>query len=138
MGNTLSGFTVKFGTSGFVEEYNVFGHPTAILGKTPTGQPFPINCDANGNIIITGSGGGGGIPITQPTVTPNFFAPASTTPVVIPVGAIDASVLILTGTGTLNGVDQPLGVPWTEPNKLAATVTLVLGSPGTARVYYGT
>jgi hypothetical protein len=79
-----------------------------------------------------------GIPITQPTITPNFFAPASTTPVVIPIGAIGASVLILTGTGTLNGVDQPVGVPWTEPNNLAATVTLVLGSPGTARVYYGT
>lgn len=82
--------------------------------------------------------GGGGIPSAPPTVTPNFFAPTAGQTVIIPVGAIGASVLILTGTGTLNTVDQPLGVPWTEPGKLAATVTLVLGSPGTARVYYGT
>lgn len=93
----------------------------------------------NGEIAVKVTGtGGGGVPTTPPTVTPNFFAPASTTPVVIPVGAVNTTVIILTGTGTLNGIDQPLGVPWTEPNKLAATVTLVLGSPGTARVYYGT
>lgn len=88
----------------------------------------------------SGSGGGGGIPvtITPTTVTPNFFAVTTTSSVVIPVGAINASVLILTGTGTLNSVDQPAGVPWTEPNKLAGTVTLVLASASTARVYYGT
>lgn len=89
-------------------------------------------------VLVVGNVSGGGIPVTPQTVTPNFFAPATTTPVVIPAGAIGASILILTGTGTLNGVDQPVGVPWTEPNKLATTVTLVLGSPGTARVYYGT
>lgn len=110
----------------------VYSWPVIICGVDSNGNPVPFGASP------ASGGGGGGIPVTPQSVTPNFFAPASTTPVVIPVGAIGASVLILTGTGTLNGVDQPLGVPWTEPNKLAATVTLVLGSPGTARVYYGT
>lgn len=92
-----------------------------------------------GILEVTGpSGGGIPIVITPTTVTPNFFAVTTTSPVVIPIGAIDSSVLILTGTGTLNTVDQPVGVPWTEPNKLAATVTLVLASASSARVYYGT
>lgn len=112
---------------------SIFTWPTIICGVDTNGDPQPFGV-AGG----TPGGGGGGIPFTPPTVTPNFSAPASTTPVVIPVGAINASVLILTGTGTLNSIDQPVGVPWTEPSKLAATVTLVLGSPGTARVYYGT
>lgn len=84
---------------------------------------------------------GGGLPVSSSptTVAPNFQPPVTAgQTVVIPPGAINSSVIILTGTGTLNGVDQPVGVPWTEPNKLGAPVTLVLGSPGTARVYYGT
>lgn len=89
-------------------------------------------------VLGGGGGGGGGIVVTPTTVTPHFFAVTTTTPVIIPIGAINASVLILTGTGTLNTVDQPVGVPWTEPNKLAATVALVLASASTARVYYGT
>ncbi len=81
---------------------------------------------------------GEGIPVTSGTVTPNFAAVVASGSIVIPAGAIGASVIILTGTGTLNGVDQPMGVPWSEPNKLAASVTLQLANPGTARVYYGT
>lgn len=78
------------------------------------------------------------VTVTPTTVTPHFFAAVASSTTTIPIGAIGASVLILTGTGTLNAVDQPVGVPWTEPNKLAATVTLVLASASTARIYYGT
>lgn len=78
--------------------------------------------------IVGGSEGG---------VTPNFIAATASSTTVIPIGAIGAGVLILTGTGTLNTIAWPTGTPWNEPNKLAATVTLVLGGASTAIIYYG-
>lgn len=88
--------------------------------------------------LVVTSGGSLNVSAVVSTITPHFAAPAASSTTVIPIGAIGASVIILTGTGTLNAVDQPVGIPWTEPGKLAATVTLVLASASTARVYYGT
>lgn len=105
------------------------------LAKLASNPVVVFGTDASGNIVNLGAAGGGLSPVS---VTPNFISAAASSTTIIPIGAVNASVLILTGTGTLNTVDQPVGVPWTEPNKLAATVTLVLASASTARVYYGT
>lgn len=106
--------------------YGFFDHPVLVFAT-----------DSSGNVVSLG-GAGGGVIISPTTVTPNFISAAASSTTIIPIGAINASVIILTGTGTLNAVDQPVGVPWTEPNKLAATVTLVLAAASTARVYYAT
>jgi len=92
-------------------------------------------------LALIGGGPSGPIPVAPSgvsSITPNFAAATAGQTVVIPANAIGAGILILTGTGTINSVDWPVGIPWNEPNKLAATVTLVLGTPGTARIYYGT
>lgn len=122
----ISGYLVDL----FGRARALFSWPVLIVGISTDGKTAVP--------VVVGSSGGITVVVTPTTVTPHFFAVTTTTPVVIPVGAIDASVLILTGTGTLNTVDQPAGVPWTEPNKLAATVTLVLASASSATVYYGT
>lgn len=113
MGHTLSGFTVQFGTTNAVEEYNVFGHPTAILGKSPSGLPYPFAVDANGNIIISPTGSG--IPFTPPTVngvkvvgiqetrTPQDGLTTATT--TVPAGALSVTVLFSSDfVGTVEGI----------------------------------
>lgn len=122
----ISGYLVDL----FGRARALFSWPVLIVGVSSDGKTAVP--------VVVGSSGGITVVVTPTIVTPHFFAVTTTTPVVIPIGAIDASVLILTGTGTLNTIDQPVGVPWTEPNKLAATVTLVLASASSARVYYGT
>lgn len=109
------------------------GPDTALRRVDNNVQPI-MGLDANGAPVV------GPVPVslTAPTVTPHFAAPAAESTTVIPIGAIGAGILILTGTGTINGVAWPAGTPWNDPNKLAATVTLILDTPGTAVIYYGT
>lgn len=87
---------------------------------------------------ITGfsSSGGGGISVsfTPVVVTPHFVV--TTTTYSIPVGAINSSVFINSGTYTLNGVAQP-NTSWTEPNKLGSAVAVVV-TGGSANIYFGT
>ncbi|MCK8235431.1 hypothetical protein, partial [Erwinia amylovora] len=54
----------------------------------------------------------------------------------IPVGAFNIGIIFLTGTGTVGGVDLPVGTPMNIDGKIAATVAVVCGTPGTARVAY--
>ncbi len=78
----------------------------------------------------------GGIVVTPQSGTLSTFAKTAGQTETIPVGAFQIGVIILTGTGTVGGVDLPVGVPWNCEAKLAATVAVVCGSPGTARVSY--
>jgi hypothetical protein len=100
--------------------------------KTPAYLSVHDNGDGTVTIDTTGGGGGSG------AVTPNFIAATAGSTTVIPINAIGAGIIIITGTGAINGVAWPTGIPWNEPNKLASTVTLVLADPGTAVIYYGT
>lgn len=99
---------------------------TALDGS---GLTVPVVVDSSGSLQTAA---------TQASVTPHFIGKTAGQTQVIPIGAIGANVQILTGTGTLGGLAVAAGDYWYEPNKLAATVTLVLDTPGTARVYYGT
>lgn len=93
---------------------------------------------STGQVTFNGPSGGGGLPITPPTGTPVFKAKIAGETEVIPVGAFDIGIIILTGTGTQNGVDLPAGIPQNFANKTATAITVVLGSPGTARISYMT
>lgn len=94
-------------------------------------------------LALIGGGPSGPIPVAPSsggpaTVTPTFLAPGASSTTVIPPGSIGPGILILTGTGTINAIAWPTGTPWNDPNKLAASVTLVLASASTAVIYYGT
>lgn len=108
--------------------YKVYGWPVIMLGIDSDGNPQPFGVSA------PSGGGGGGIPITPGSVTPNFSVVTTTFP--IPVGAINASIFPNTGTYTLNGVQQP-NTSWNEPNRLASAVTIVV-TGGSVNLYYGT
>jgi len=83
------------------------------------------------------SGGGGGAPVTQPSVTEHPVALGASANQVIPVGAISWAAVLLTGTGTINGVAMPLNVPLSG-GKLAATVTIATAGGSSAFVLYET
>lgn len=76
------------------------------------------------------------VPVSLPAGTLSTFAKTAGQTETIPVGAFQIGVVILTGTGTVGGVDLPVGLPWNCEARLAATVAVVCGSPGTARVSY--
>lgn len=81
-------------------------------------------------------GGGGGIPITPSSGTLTLVAATAGSSTVIPVGAFNIGIIFLTGTGTVNAVDLPVGLPLNIDSKTAATITVTCGSPGTARISY--
>lgn len=106
--------------------YKCFAWPTIMLGVDPNGDPQPIG--------VTGSGGG--IPITPPTGTLTMVAAVASSTTTIPAGAFNIGILILTGTGTVNGVDLPANVPLNIADKTAASIAVVLANPGSARISY--
>ena len=107
--------------------------------------PGLVNEDGTAAYLLATDDGDGGMTLAvgaaaAPVVTGTFSPHAMTAgqTLTIPVGAFEIGVVILTGTGTVGGVDLPLGIPWNCAGKLAATVAIVTGSPGTARVFYNT
>lgn len=73
---------------------------------------------------------------SYPSGTLAIFAKTAGQTETIPVGAFQIGVIFLTGTGTIGGVDWPVGVPFNIEARTAATIAVVCGSPGTARVQY--
>lgn len=140
MGNTLSGYTVQYGTTNHVQDYNAFGYPTAILGKNPSGVPYPIGVDASGSLIISTSGGG--IPVTPQTVTASPHNLAASTSITIPAGAKGWTVSCLTGTlsivcGTTASA-LPAGLSDGDANTTAVDITITTASASTAYVRWNT
>lgn len=102
--------------------------------------------------IARGSGAGGGLPVVISQATPGttngvavtsypsgtlaIFAKTAGQTETIPAGAFQIGVIFLTGTGTIGGVDWPVGVPFNIEARTAAAIAVVCGSPGTARVQY--
>lgn len=91
----------------------------------------------SGALVVAGAGSGGSIIVTSPAVTENPVAMGASASQVIPVGAKSWAAVLLTGTGTINGVALPLNVP-VSGGTLAATVTIATGSASTAFVLYET
>lgn len=102
-----------------------------------------------------GSGGGGGgidsdVNVAQvggvaatfaqfqayPSGTPSIFSKTAGQTETIPVGAFNIGVMFLTGTGTIGGVSWPLLTPFNIDARIASTLAVVCGSPGTALVNY--
>lgn len=54
----------------------------------------------------------------------------------IPIGAFQIGVIFNTGTGTINGVAWPTGLPFNIEARTAAAIAVVCGSPGTASINY--
>lgn len=100
------------------------------------------------------SGGGGGIttngltdaqlraaavpvsPSSYPSGTLTVRAKAAGETENIPVGAFQIGVIFNTGTGTINGVAWPTGLPFNIEARTAAAIAVVCGSPGTASINY--
>lgn len=84
---------------------------------------------------------GTGLPVvpsssSEATGTLTMVAATASSTTNIPIGAFNVGIIILTGTGTVGGVDLPALTPLNINDKLAAAVSVVLGSPGTARISY--
>lgn len=73
---------------------------------------------------------------SYPSGTLAIFAKTAGETATIPVGAFQIGIVFLTGTGTIGGVDWPVGIPFNIEARTAATIAVVCGSPGTARVQY--
>lgn len=73
---------------------------------------------------------------SYPSGTLAIFAKTAGETETIPIGAFQIGIVFLTGTGTIGGVDWPVGVPLNIQARTAATIAVVCGSPGTARVQY--
>lgn len=91
----------------------------------------------SGALVVTGPGSGGSIVVTSPAVTENPVALGASVSQIIPVGAKSWAAVLLTGTGTINGVALPLNVP-VSGGTLAATVTIATGTTSSAFVLYET
>lgn len=100
---------------------------TAAAPTYTEGQDAPLSQDLSGHLRT----------LTKfPAGTLALFAKTAGQNETIPVGAFQIGVIFLTGTGTIGGVDWPVGVPFNLEARTAATIAVVCGSPGTARVTY--
>lgn len=104
---------------------SVLGQPAKIYPLTDDGTPV----GASNPLPVA---------ITEPSGTFHGFAKTAGQTQTIPIGAFDGGVIILTGTGTVGGVDLPVGTPWNFASKLLAAVDVVCANPGTARIFYFT
>lgn len=146
MANQLGGFTVSI--NGRAVQVNYF--PSLSLGLTSGGIFVPMLVDSTGALVVDTSGGAGGgsnVAITSPLgaqtaaasvatvgarVTAHPAAIGASGSVTFPVGAQDCSFLLLTGTGTVGGVNWPLLTPYNVRGPLAATLTVATGSTSSA------
>lgn len=100
---------------------------TAAEPSYSEGQDAPLSQDRSGNLRV----------LAKPVAgTLAIFAKTAGQTETIPVGAFQIGVIFLTGTGTIGGVDWPLLTPFNIESRVAATIAVVCGSPGTARVQY--
>lgn len=114
--------------------YKCFAWPTIMLGIDANGNPQPFG------VGTPSGGGGGGIPVTPQSVTqqPSVIVPASTSQV-IPIGAKEWTVSVLTGTATVNGAAGcPAGFSDGSTQTLLNTVTITTAATSTAYVRWAT
>lgn len=134
MGNTLSGYQVQYGTTNAVQNYNAFGYPTAILGKTPSGLPFPLNCDASGNLIVTATispSGTQDVNLTKvggTAVALGQAVAASSIPVVLPASQIAGAGNLITSQVTSTGSAATLAIARATRRSVLFTNTSATGS----------
>lgn len=88
----------------------------------------------NGALLVST---GTGIIVTTTPVTEHPVALGASASQIVPIGAISWAALLLTGTGTINSVAMPLGIPLAG-GTLGATVTVATGSTSSAFVLYET
>ncbi len=72
------------------------------------------------------------------TVTPHVVLLGASDSQVIPIGAKGWTVSFLTGTGTVGGAAVPAGFSDSDPNPLAATLTIATDSASSAYVRWNT
>lgn len=117
--------------------YNDLGQ--IIAGNNNTNYILAFMLGALQQMIGSSGGGtGGGITVNNPIVTPNFALLTAGQSQFIPAGAKGWTATILTGTGTVGGKTVPSGFSDSDPNTLAASVTVTTDSPGTAYVRWNT
>lgn len=103
------------------------------------GQDVRPALDVNGNIIVTGSPAGGGIPVTPQTVTLHTALLGASATQAIPTGAKGYLVVVITGTATINATASvPAGVSLSDVNTLAAGFSVVTASASSAFVAWNT
>lgn len=112
----------------------IYSWPVIICGVDSNGNPVPFGASP------ASGGGGGGIPVTPQSVTqqPSVIVPASTSQV-IPIGAKEWTVSVLTGTATVNGAAGcPAGFSDGSTQTLLNTVTITTAATSTAYVRWAT
>lgn len=112
------------------------------LSETMTNAAWGAGTTVGGisaSLQVTGAGGGA-IPVTPQSVTqqPSVIVPASTSQV-IPIGAKEWTVSVLTGTATVNGAAGcPAGFSDGSTQTLLNTVTITTAATSTAYVRWAT
>jgi hypothetical protein len=121
--NTLNGITVKILT----RIAQIFAWPVIICGIGPSGQPVPVNVDANGNIAPDAGG-----------VTPNFPGVGAGANGSIPTGAKGWTFTMLSGTGTFGGRNVSAGFSDSDGDILLAAISYTTNTASDAYVRYNT
>jgi hypothetical protein len=129
-------------TNGTLEVTNLtaIGGRIAGLSGLPLGTP---NDSATGPIAVKviGTGTGGSVPVTPTaqTVTPTTGTMAASSSFTIPAGSKGWTFTVLSGTGGIGGVTGlPVGFSDSDPNTLAAGLTVTTAAASTAYYRYNT
>lgn len=96
-----------------------------------------VQIAANTQGLSAGGTGGAGVVVASAPVTEHPVALGASASQVIPIGAKSWAAVLLTGTGTINGVAMPLNIPLSG-GTLATTVTIATGTTSSAFVLYET
>lgn len=90
-------------------------------------------------IAVAVGAGTGGVPFTSAsqTFTPNFVSVGASATGTIPANAKTWSFILLTGTGTLNGVAVPLNTP-VSGGAVSASIAYTTGTTSSAFIAYQT